>query len=64
MASEILPLAAGFIGIAVASGIGALFALRTFACSELGLTKNELRTAVKHLSYEPMATDGNTPPEE
>ncbi len=34
------------------SSIGALLALRTFVYWELGLSKNEVRTAVKHLTYE------------
>ncbi|KZN23666.1 hypothetical protein A4G99_12345 [Haladaptatus sp. R4] len=45
------------IGVAV-SGIGAYLALRSFVYNELDLTKEEIRTAVKHLSYERM------PPEE
>ncbi|WP_227373961.1 hypothetical protein [Haladaptatus halobius] len=55
--SGIFGLAAAFIGLVLASGIGALLALRMFVYSELGLTKNEVRTAVKHLSYERASGD-------
>ena len=41
------------VGVAV-SGVGAYLALRSFVYNELGLTKEEIRTAVKHLSYERM----------
>ncbi|WP_227354150.1 hypothetical protein [Haladaptatus salinisoli] len=51
MATELFGLAA-FVGLVLASGIGALLALRTFFYGELDLTKNEVRTGVEHLSYE------------
>jgi len=50
-------LLAFLIGVAI-SGIGAYLALRSFVYSELDLTKEEIRTAVKHLAYEQL------PPEE
>ena len=48
---------ASLIGVAV-SGVGAYLALRSFVYNELDLTKEEIRIAVKHLSYEQL------PPEE
>ncbi|MFH5799083.1 hypothetical protein [Haladaptatus sp. CMAA 1911] len=49
-------LLAFLIGVAV-SGIGAYLALRSFVYSELDLTKEEIRTAVKHLAYERLPSE-------
>jgi hypothetical protein len=52
MATELFRFFLAFLlGVAV-SGIGAFLALRSFVYSELDLTKEEIRTAVKHLAYE------------
>lgn len=57
MVSELLWFATAFVGLVLASGIGALLALRTFVYGELDLTKNEVRTAVAHLSYDRTSGD-------
>jgi hypothetical protein len=58
MAANLLGFFLAFLlGVAV-SGIGAYLALRSFVYQELDLTKEEIRTAVKHLAYERL------PPEE
>ncbi len=46
------------IGVGVSS-VGAYLALRSFVYNELDLTKEEIRTAVKHNSYERMAAEEN-----
>ncbi|GAA0198625.1 hypothetical protein ACFFQF_15345 [Haladaptatus pallidirubidus] len=52
MATGLLAFGLGFLALVLASSIGALLALRTFVYWELGLSKNEVRTAVTHLTYE------------
>lgn len=52
MANELFLFGLGLIVLAIGSGIGATLALRTFVYWELGLSKSEVRTAAKHLTYE------------
>ncbi|SIR12122.1 hypothetical protein SAMN05421858_1501 [Haladaptatus litoreus] len=52
MATELFAFVLGFLALVLGSAFGAMLALRTFVYHELDLSKNEVRTAVKHLTYE------------
>ncbi|WP_158413675.1 hypothetical protein [Haladaptatus cibarius] len=52
MAMGFFALGLGFLVLILGSSIGTTLALRTFVYRELDLSKNEVRTAVKHLTYE------------
>ncbi len=57
MATELFGFFLAFlIGVAI-SCIGAYLALRSFVYQELDLTKEEIRTAVKHLAYERLPSE-------